>query len=569
MWIKSIAICLSVLALIIAIVLNNVVMRRNIFFFVIKKALNLMNGKVAKYREIKWQQGPNEKISDKDNNSPNIILILADDLGFNDVSSYGDEGVAGTDLKTPHIDSIGKDGVKFMNGYTTSSTCAPSRAGLMSGRYPSRTGYEYTPMPGFMTPLFTTVANYFWPRGEAYYNVVPPSPNCDQSDPKCPRDKPWYELGLSTDEITIATQLKKKGYYTAHIGKWHLGRDDKFQPNAHGFDDSLLLYSGLYLPEDHPDVVNGHRDIDSLETILRAVSQHAAKFNKGEVFQPGGYITDYYTDEAVKMIEGNKNRPFFLYMAHWALHSPLQALRSDYDSLAHIDDHNLRVYASMIKSLDRSVGRILSAVEENGLTDNTIVIFSSDNGGAANVGVKGSNKPFRGHKSTFFEGGTHVPFMMKWPKHIPPATVYEPAVSHVDLFPTLSAAAGIALPDDRVMDGVNILPNILGRKRGNPHESIYWRAGDACHAILHKGWKMQKYSDPDRVFLYHLAEDPTEQNNLSDVRPDKVAELELEFAKHNATQVAPDWPVSGKFPVPLDYITDEEYSIEDVVYQPF
>ena len=166
MWIKSIAICLSVLALIIAIVLNNVVMRRNIFFFVIKKALNLKNGKVAKYREIQWQQGPKEKTSDKDNNSPNIILILADDLGFNDVSSYGDEGVTGTDLKTPHIDSIGKDGVKFMNGYTTSSTCAPSRAGLMSGRYPSRTGYEYTPMPGIMTPLFTTVTNYFWPRGK-------------------------------------------------------------------------------------------------------------------------------------------------------------------------------------------------------------------------------------------------------------------------------------------------------------------------------------------------------------------------------------------------------------------
>ena len=568
MWKNRLAIVLALLTLVVAIILNNVEYRRPFVMFFLKRIIKALLPKIADNREIPWQKGPGEKQKSTED-LPNVILIVADDFGINDLSSYGaTRGAAGTDLQTPHIDSIGRDGVKFMNAYTTGATCAPARAGLMSGRFPTRFGFQFTPMAQGIPEVLTKLSKFLWPRGEAYDSLLVKPVECEGEYPKCPENLPFNKQGLPTSEITIAKQLKKKGYYTAQIGKWNLGQSEELQPTEHGFDDALTLAGGFYLPEDHPDVVNGHRDIDPLESILRCTFQHATRFNAGESFTPKGYVTDYFTDEAVKVIENNKNRPFFLYMAHWAIHFPIQALRADYDSLSYIEDHNLRVYASMIKSIDRSTERILSSLEENGLTNNTIVIFTSDNGAAGNVGVRDSNKPYRGHKLSLFEGGTRVPFTVKWPDKIAPGTVYNPIVSHVDIFPTLSAAAGIELPSDRVMDGTDLIPHILsnGRKK-TIHDTLHWRSGDA-YSIIHKGWKLQKYMDPDNIFLYHLEVDFTEENNLVDERPDKVAELEREFAKHNATMPPPKWPMFLKYPVAIDYILDDDYSIQDVVFYP-
>ena len=217
------------------------------------------------------------------------------------------------------------------------------------------------------------------------------------------------------------------------------------------------MASGLYLPKDDPSVVNSKQDFDPIDRFLWRALKYAASFNGGDAFEPSGYLTDYYTDEAIKAIEANRNRPFFLYLAHWAPHTPLQATRADYDALSHIENHRLRVYAAMIRALDREVGRVLDALEANGLEDNTLVLFTSDNGGAHYIGLPEVNVPFRGWKISFFEGGIHVPYFAKWPARIAPGTTYDAPVHHFDLFPTAVAAAGAKLPTDREMDGVDLL----------------------------------------------------------------------------------------------------------------
>ena len=229
------------------------------------------------------------------------------------------------------------------------------------------------------------------------------------------------------------------------------------------------MASGLYLPEDHPDVVNARQDFDPIDRFLWASMRFAANFNtEGEDdpshFEPDKYLTDYYTEQAVKVIEANRDRPFFLYLAHWAPHTPLQATREDYEALSHIELHRERVYAAMIRSLDRGVGQVLQALKDNGLEDNTLVMFTSDNGGAGYIGLPDVNKPFRGWKISLFEGGIHVPFFAKWPARIPAGTVVNDPVHHFDLYATAAAAGGAAMPNDRKMDGVDLVP--FAHRRG-------------------------------------------------------------------------------------------------------
>ncbi len=245
----------------------------------------------------------------------------------------------------------------------------------------------------------------------------------------------------------------------------------------------------LYLPEDHPGVVNAKLDFDPIDRFLWGIGRFSASFNGGDRFEPGGYLTDYWTDEAVKVIEANKNRPFFLYLAHWGVHTPLQASKADYDALGHIKDHKLRVYTAMIQSLDRSVDRIMEALRKNGLEENTMVIFTSDNGGPGYIGIPDINEPYRGWKLTMFEGGTHVPFFMKWPKQITPGSSYAKPISHMDIYATAAGIAGASMPSDRVMDGVNLVPYISGEDPGNPHDKLFWRQGH-YQAVLTDGWKL-------------------------------------------------------------------------------
>ncbi|NQU66001.1 MAG: sulfatase-like hydrolase/transferase, partial [SAR324 cluster bacterium] len=374
---------------------------------------NNIRNPVEPNHPIAWRQGPATADLSPNERPPNIIFILTDDMGFNDVSFYNG-GAADGSLPTPHIDSIANEGVVFTNGYAANAICAPSRASVMTGRYSTRFGFEYTPIPKIGPTIFNLMnrENRNPHKIVIHHDLVDLVPSIG-------------ELGMPPSEVTIAEMLKKAGYYTAHIGKWHLGSIDQMRAEDQGFDDSLTMSGLLYLPVDSPDVVNSEQDFDPIDKMVWAFGQYSAEFNRGKAFEPRGYLTDYYTDEAIKVIQANKHRPFFLYLAHWGIHNPLQAKKEDYDALSHIKDHRLRVYAAMIRAVDRSVGRVMAALKENGIDENTLVIFTSDNGGAGYLGLPDINKPYRGWKITLFEGGTHVPFFARWPGQIQKGLRYD------------------------------------------------------------------------------------------------------------------------------------------------
>ena len=501
--------------------------------------------RVAPSRDIAWQQGPQTATLSSVDRPPNIVLIVADDLGYNDISTFGG-GVAGGRLQTPHIDALAAQGAVFTQSYSGSSTCAPSRAMLMTGRYSTRTGFAFTPMPPAMGSVVTTVSN-----------------NMDRSvpaamyDSQAAADKPPYELqGLPADEVTLAEALKSRGYHTAHIGKWHLGRTHGMAAHEQGFDESLLMASGLYLPEDHPDVVNAKLDFDPIDQFLWSALTYANSYNSGDAdrFEPGGYLTDYWTDESIKVIKANRHRPFFLYLAHWGIHTPLQATRADYEAVGDIQPHRLRVYAAMTRALDRSVGRVVAALEEEGLSDNTIVIFTSDNGGAGYIGLAGVNAPFRGWKITHFEGGIRVPLFVRWPRQIPAGTQIDTPVAHIDVMPTVLAAVDQPLPEGRVIDGENLLPLMTSDPEARPlwdRDTLFWSAGHN-RIVRHQDWKLQVAARPEMQWLFNLAEDPTEQHNLAAKRPDKLAELMALLDKHAASARPPLYPSEIEAPVAID-----------------
>ena len=484
--------------------------------------------------EITWQQGPDRPSGTR--RPPNIVLIVADDLGYNDLSVNGG-GIAGGAAPTPNIDSIAREGVNFAQGYAGHGTCAPSRAALLTGRYPTRFGFEFTPAPAALTKNMRTF-NYGIHNGISF--------------PEREKDMiPFAKMGLPQSEITLADLLQRAGYHTLHFGKWHLGESAEFAATKRGFKESLLTSGSMYLPKDDPRVVNSKQDFDPIDRFLWQSMPFYAQKDGGPGFQPKAYLTDYLTDEAVKAIHANRNRPFFAYLAYNAPHTPLQATKADYDALSHIKDHRMRVYAAMIRALDRGVGRVLQQLEEDGLRDNTLVVFVSDNGGAGYVGLPELNRPFRGWKLTYFEGGVRTPYLMRWPAAIPAGTIYRAPVSHFDIFATAVAAAKVGLPKDRVIDGVDLVPYVTGKARGRPHEVLFWRSGD--YQVVRAGdWKLQVTDRPDKDWLFDLANDPTERVNLAENMPDKVAELKRLLAGHNATQVKPLWPQLGLSPVMLD-----------------
>ena len=497
---------------------------------------------VAPNRAIDWDQGPTVASETPAERPPNIIFILVDDLGINDLSTFAG-GVAGGRVPTPNIDKLAADGALFTQAYAGNGTCAPSRAMLMTGRYPTRTGFEFTPTPPGMGKIVSMFANDM-DRGA----LPPVDYNRDGADDAVP----FAEMGLPGKEVTIAEVLKDKGYHTVHIGKWHLGRSAESNPNAQGFDESLLMASGLFLPEDDPDVVNAKLDFDPIDKFLWARMQFAASFNMGGWFEPGGYLTDYWTDESLKVIEANKNRPFFLYLAHWGVHTPLQATKADYEAVGDIEPERLRVYAAMLHALDRSVGEITAKLEEEGLADNTIIVFSSDNGGAGYIGLPEINQPYRGWKITLFEGGIRVPMFLKWPARIAAGTQVDTPVAHIDVMPTLAAAAGAALPGGVEIDGRDMLPVATGTGTiSHPDDALFWQSG-YYHVVRAGDWKLQVDGRQEKNWLFDLATDPTEQDNLADSRPDKLAELQGLLDKHLAGAVQPLYPYTIETPIAID-----------------
>jgi uncharacterized sulfatase len=286
--------------------------------------------------------------------------------------------------------------------------------------------------------------------------------------------------------------------------------------------------------------------------------QFAATFNGGKPFEPGGYLTDWWTDQSLKVIEANRNRPFFLYLAHWGVHTPLQATRADYDAVGDIKPHHLRVYAAMVRALDRSVGRIMAKLEEEGLAENTIVILSSDNGGAGYVGLPQINAPYRGWKITLFEGGIRVPMFVHWPQRIKPGTRIDTPVAHIDVFPTLADAAGAPLPTDRIIDGRSMLPLATGTGGlERPDNAIFWQSGE--YQVVRAGdWKLQVDGLQNRLWLFDLASDPTERTDLSASMPGKVAELKQLLASHRKDAVKPLYPFKLASPILIDKTADRK-----------
>lgn len=513
---------------------------------------------IAANRPVPWQQGPQQAAQSPAERPPNIVFILFDDLGMNDLSTFGG-GVAGGRIKTPNIDRLAAEGAIFTQAYAGNATCSPSRAQLMTGRYATRTGFEFTPTPAGFPRIVPMVWNDMHPDRPPILT----NPAAEASAP------PFEEQGLPPEEVTVAEVLKARGYHTVHIGKWHLGSAPKFHPNAQGFDESLNMDGLLHLPEGSADVVNARIDFDPIDRFLWASAHFATSYNGGEKFAPGGYLADYWTDQSLEVIEANRNRPFFLYLAHWGVHSPLQATRADYDAVGDIGPHRLRVYAAMIRALDRSVGRIMAKLEEEGLAENTLVVISSDNGAPGYVGLQGLNAPFRGGKGSFFEGGIRVPLFARWPARIAPGTTASLPVGHVDLMPTFAAVAGAPLPAGVTIDGRNLLSALTGTGPAlRPDTPLFWNSG-YYRAVRAGDWKLQVNDKQGKAWLYNLAADPTEQRNLAASQSAKRAELTALIAAHARGRKPPLYASTFDTPVSIDRTLAEPFRAEDeYIYWP-
>ena len=390
---------------------------------------------------------------------PNIVLILADDLG------YGDLGVTGSkQIPTTHIDSLATQGIRFTNAYVTSAVCAPSRAGLMTGKHPVAFGFRD--------------------------NLAPVQPGHD----------PEF-VGLPLGQITLAERLKKLGYKTGIVGKWHLGELPKFSPLQRGFDEFWGYSGGAH------DYFRAEPDGEKSMAgpILCNYRQPA----------PLTYLTDDQGNECVDFIRRHKDHPFFLFASFAAPHSPMQATEEDLNRFASIKDKLRRTYCAMVYRLDQNVGKILAELRTQGVDRETLVVFLSDNGGPSAAGLSNGsvNAPLRGSKTTVLEGGIRVPMIVRWPASLPSGKTMDAMVSSLDLLPTFITAAGGSTEPSEKLDGVNLLPLLSGKSGQPPHESLMWTY-TVGSAIRSGDWKLIRL--PDRLpMLYHLSMDPAEQNDLA------------------------------------------------------
>ncbi len=413
---------------------------------------------------------------------PNIILIVSDDAGYKDFGSYGAK-----DIPTPNINSIAAKGVKFTDAYVTASVCAPSRAGLLTGRYQQRFGFEFN-MTGKPT--------------EGYLKT---------------------DMGMDPQERTIANEMQANGYKTIALGKWHQGFEEKHYPLKRGFDE----FYGF---------VGGNRNFFS-NPNSKVGGQTLMDNNTPVPEKEITYLTDMLTNKATSFIKQNKEQPFFMYLAYNAVPVPMQAKKEMMDRFASIPNSGRRTYAAMMASLDEGVGKVLATLKENKLDNNTIVIFLNDNGGPK---VNSSdNGPLHGNKGSVWEGGIRVAFMMKWPGNIPENTVYKNPVSALDILPTSLAASVGKREGNKKLDGVNLLPYLNKKTASLPHDILFWRRGEG-HAVRAGKWKLIKVK-AEPILLFDLDKDISETTNLANKYPDVVKNLLSKLNAWEKELSAPHW----------------------------
>jgi len=465
---------------------------------------------------------------------PNVVLIVADDLGKTDISLYGGKGVA-----TPRIDSIAHEGVRFDQGYVTSPVCSPSRAALMTGRYQQRFGFEILIHDRYPRNRLEWAAfKWFVARGD--FQLA--------DRPQAPAHEDILRQGLPPSELTLAEILKHAGYATGVMGKWHLGFGEDALPLRRGFDYHYGFYDGysFYADPKAPDIVN-HKHDDFTERFIwdNGREGNRALRRNGELIEDDAYLTTRIAEESVAFIEQHKDAPFFLYVPFLAPHTPFQVTRAFYDRFASEPDENKRVYYAMIAALDDAVGQILDALERSGVAGNTMVYFLSDNGGATYTKAT-ENAPLRGGKFTNFEGGINVPFMLRFPGRVEAGTRFAAPVSSLDVFATTLAATGVALPTDRTLDGVDLLPFVRGEETRAPHRELFWREVYA-HAVRKDGYKLVVDERAGKLVLFDLEADPLEAHDLADERPEVAEALQADFAAWDAQMQRPAWPSIGNY----------------------
>lgn len=430
---------------------------------------------------------------------PNIIVIVADDLGYADVGFHGCK-----DIPTPNLDTLAKSGTRFTSGYVSCPYCSPTRAGLLTGRYQTRFGHEFNPGPG---------PGENAGRGRARNRPRPPQQNVDDS-----------KIGLPLTEVTVADRLKKAGYATGLVGKWHLGNDPKYNPTQRGFDEFFGFLGGA-----HP-------------YKAEAPGAPISLVRGTEPIKESEYLTDALNREAVAFVERHHEHPFFLYLAFNAVHTPLQATDKYTARFEKISDPKRRTYAAMLSALDDAVGQVLTKIREHKLEENTLIFFISDNGGPVAQGTTingSSNEPLRGSKRFTLEGGIRVPFVVSWKGHVPAGKVDDRPVIALDIHPTALAAAGLPIEDSFHLDGVNLLPYIEGKEAGTPHDVLLWRFGKQF-AIRKGDWKLVKHDDAPPQ-LYNLKDDIGESKDLIAQKPEIAKELQSTWDNWNKELVPPLW----------------------------
>jgi arylsulfatase A-like enzyme len=347
--------------------------------------------------------------------------------------------------------------------------------------------------------------------------------------------------------------LQANGYATGIIGKWHLGFNEPFLPNDRGFDYQYGFYEAfsLYAPEDDPDIVNHRHDFFASKHIWRQGRTGSCAIRRNHtIIEEDEYLTTRIAEEAVQFLERHRDERFFLHVPFSAPHDPFQAPREYYNMFSHVEDKNKRVYYAMIKALDDGVGTIMQRLQELGLEENTVVMFASDNGGANYTGAT-DNHPLKGGKFSNFEGGINVVAALSWKGNIEPGTVYSHPVSLMDFFTTSAELADATLPEDRVYDGVNLIPYLSGQKSGVPHEALYWRT--AYNKAIRKGpWKLILNEKTGRTLLYNLEEDRQEHYNVAGDHPDEVESLKADLYRWEAELEEPRWPRVMDFRFPID-----------------